>query len=122
MVLDSATQRLPDRPPAAAGRGVEWGAEFTRSIVEAAPQGIIAVQQDARITAANGAAARLFGYSCDEVIGQRLELLIPEEARGRHREHWAKYLAAPYTRPMGQEMTLTGRRKDGSEFPAEVGL
>ena len=99
-----------------------WGDESTRALAEATPQGVISVTREGVIAWANSATQCLFGYSRDELIGQPLECLIPERARDRHRRHWALYAADPYVRPMGTGMTLNALRKDGSEFPTEIGL
>jgi PAS domain S-box-containing protein len=75
-----------------------------------------------RIVLANGNTERMFGYKREELLGQRLEILIPENARGRHVEHHRRYFENPQSRPMGVGLTLEGRRKDGTTFPIEVGL
>jgi PAS domain S-box-containing protein len=64
----------------------------------------------------------MFGYDREELLGQTLEILLPERYRSRHVEHRHGYFAAPHVRAMGAGMSLAGRRKDGSEFPVEVGL
>ena len=107
-----------DTPP----HELEWGDESTRALAEATPQGVISVTGDGIIVWANCAAECLFGYSRDELIGHPLEILIPERARDRHRKHWALYVADPYVRPMGTGMALNALRKDGREFPTEIGL
>lgn len=66
--------------------------------------------------------AQLFGYTREEMVGQPIEMLIPERYRGHHTEYRAEYVAHPEIRAMGHGRELFGRRKDGSEFPVEVGL
>src|SRR5918999_1190918 len=66
--------------------------------------------------------AALFGYARDELLDQRVELLVPERFRAVHPAHRAGYFADPRTRPMGAELELFGRRKDGRQFPAEISL
>lgn len=83
---------------------------------------MICVDPDGRITLANAQASRLFGYSREELIGELIELLVPHSARDIHPDHRSAYVAWPRPRPMGAGMELAARRKDGSEFPAEISL
>src|SRR5205823_1304034 len=62
------------------------------------------------------------GYARDELLGQPVEILMPERFRAGHVGHRADYVAAPRTRPMGTGLELYGRRKDGSEFPVQISL
>lgn len=64
----------------------------------------------------------MFGYRRSELIGQTLELLLPESARAAHTKHRTAYFAEPRVRPMGQDLVLAGRRQDGSRFPVEISL
>ncbi len=93
-----------------------------RDIFEAAPDGIVVVDGAGRIRVVNRQIELLFGYERSELIGQRVEVLVPEGARTAHGQHRAAYVGAPSTRPMGSGLDLFGRRKDGSEFPAEISL
>jgi PAS domain S-box-containing protein len=90
--------------------------------VEAAPNGMLMIGRDGKIVLANPEVERLFGYDKEEMLGQRLELLLPERFRGRHPELRAGFFAAPEARSMGRDREAFGRRKDGTEFPVEVGL
>jgi len=102
---------------------VDGGGEARfRGLLEAAPDAMICVDHRGRITIANAQAERLFGYSRDEMIGELIELLVPESARHVHPLHRGGYVAEPRPRPMGAGMELAGRRKDGTEFPAEISL
>jgi PAS domain S-box-containing protein len=93
-----------------------------RELLEAAPDAIIEVDQEGRIVLLNAATEAIFGYRREELLGEPVERLIPEGARGRHHAHRAAYWANPVTRPMGFGMILLARRKDGSEFPVEISL
>lgn len=95
---------------------------YLRPILDAAPDAMVVIDQGGRIVDANAQTKRLFGYGREELTGQPIELLVPERLRGAHREHRAAYLGNPRTRPMGVGLCLNGRRKDGSEFPAEISL
>ena len=93
-----------------------------KSFFEAAPQGILGVSGDGRISMVNRRIEELFGYTRDELVGQELELLLPERFRGSHIAHRDGYFAEPHIRAMGVGLDLAGRRKDGTEFPIEIGL
>jgi PAS domain S-box-containing protein len=91
-------------------------------LLEAAPDAIICVDSDGRILLVNGQTERLFGYGREELIGHHVDVLVPEAARGVHAAHRSNYVKRPVARPMGAGMPLAGRRKDGSQFPAEISL
>jgi len=93
-----------------------------RELVDAAPDGLIVCDPQGKITLVNAEAERMFGYARDELLGQPIESLIPQQARPRHQQHLADFTAAPRLRPMGSELDLRGHRKDGSEFPVEISL
>lgn len=93
-----------------------------RAVFEAAPDGIIIVDQGGTIRDANPAALRMFAYAVDELVGAPIEILVPDEARARHETHRRAFSQVPRTRPMGIGMELRGRRRDGSLFPVEIGL
>jgi PAS domain S-box-containing protein len=92
------------------------------SLLEAAPDAIVCVAADGTIAMANAQTVRLFGYDRHELVGQPVELLVPERVRGMHPGHRAKYVTDPHPRPMGAGMRLAARRKDGTEFSAEISL
>ena len=91
-------------------------------ILDTAPLGIVAVDRDGRIVWANGRFEVLFGYARHQVLGETLELLVPERLRPGHVRHRAEFFAEPRVRPMGFGLDLTARRRDGSEFPVEISL
>jgi formate hydrogenlyase transcriptional activator len=88
----------------------------------ASPDAIIVTTVDGHISAASPATERLFGYSQSELIGNLVEILIPERFRGRHPQRRGAYVAAPGVRPMGTGLELYGLRKDGTEFPVDIML
>jgi len=93
-----------------------------RGLLEAAPDAVVGVDAEGRIALVNGQAERLFGYGRDELVGQPVEILVPDSVRELHPGHRSRYFAHPTTRPMGAGLNLAGRRRDGSEFPAEISL
>ncbi len=93
-----------------------------RQIIEAAPSGIVMVDQQGHITLANKLIVQQFAYAKEEVIGQPIEVLLPERFRERHVRFREEFLGSPESRRMGKNRELLGRRKDGSEFPVEVTL
>jgi len=92
------------------------------ALLEAAPDAMVCVAGDGLIAVANAQAEKLFGYTRDELIGQPVEMLVPDGVRDVHPSHRAGYLADPKPRPMGADMRLAGRRRDGTTFPAEISL
>ena len=92
------------------------------AFLESASQAIISTDRAGRIVLANHQAEELFGYSREELLDSSIEMLLPEARRGAHAQIRAGYLRRPSVRPMGSGMELSARRKDGSEFPVEVGL
>lgn len=93
-----------------------------RLAVEAAPSGMIMADSEGRIILLNAYTEKLFGYGRDELTGQKLEMLVPERFRGKHSGLRAGYITQPTIRPMGVGRDLFALRKDGSEFPVEIGL
>lgn len=90
-----------------------------RSLVESAPDGIVMVDTAGRIELVNRQAEEMFRYRAAELLGQRVELLMPDELRDRHAGHRAEFTADPHPR---RPLCVQARRKDGSEFPVEVRL
>jgi PAS domain S-box-containing protein len=96
--------------------------EKFRLVLDGAPNAMIMVDSAGVISFANAPAATVFGYSHNELIGCNIETLIPERFRDQHPGHRKGFFSQPSTRAMGAGRDLFGRRKDGSEFPVEVGL
>ncbi|HTT52435.1 MAG TPA: ATP-binding protein [Streptosporangiaceae bacterium] len=92
------------------------------AFVDAAPDALVCVAPSGRITLVNAQTERLFGYRRQELEGELVEVLVPEAARAVHARQRAGYVADPVPRPMGAGLQLTGRRRDGSTFPAEISL
>lgn len=93
-----------------------------RRVVEWAPTAIVMVDRDGRIVLTNAQTERIFGYRREELQGQPVEILVPERFAGHHPGFRQGFLADPHTRPMGSGRDLFARRRDGSEFPVEIGL
>ena len=100
----------------------DQGEHELRLLFEAAPNGMIVTDQDGVITFANRQIEKLFGYPRGELIGRSIEVLIPERFRAAHPAMRAAFAKNPTTRPMGAGRDLYGLRKDGAEFPVEIGL
>lgn len=96
--------------------------ERFRLVVEAAPNAMLMADRNRRITLVNRNTEGLFGYPRAELIGELLEMLVPERFRDRHPDHVANFFGDPKTRSMGAGRELFGRRKDGTEMPIEIGL
>ncbi|MDE3095692.1 MAG: PAS domain S-box protein [Chloroflexota bacterium] len=92
------------------------------ALLDFAPDAIVVVDAVGRIVVASARVEALFGYTRAELTGQNVDILLPEEMRGRHARQRAGYAAAPHTRPMGIGLELFARRKDGSRFPVEISL
>jgi len=93
-----------------------------RDLLEAAPDAIIEVDREGRIVLLNRVTEKMFGYPRAELLGRPVELLIAEDLRDIHAGHRRQYWSAPQTRTMGTGLSLHGKRKDGSQFPVEIGL
>ncbi len=96
--------------------------ERFRLLIETAPTGIVICDGQGRITETNAQLHRMFGYRREDLVGQPVEILIPEQHRGVHVGHRTTYVNRPQARPMGVGMELYGRRSDGTTFPVEISL
>jgi PAS domain S-box-containing protein len=86
------------------------------------PDAAVVVDAEGTIVSANEHTATQFGYELGDLVGQPVEILIPERFRHRHRGYRAEYSAAPRARAMGAGLRLFGRRRDGAEFPVDISL
>lgn len=96
--------------------------ERLRLVVEASPSGMIMVDQHGVIVLVNAQVERLFAYTREELIGKKIEVIVPERFRSEHPAHREKFFSDPRARAMGAGRDLYGAKKDGAEFPVEIGL
>ncbi len=96
--------------------------ERFRRVVESAPSGMIMVGREGKITLVNSQTEKLFGYSREELLGQKIEMLVPERFRVEHPGHRDSFFSDPKARAMGAGRDLFGLKKDGTEIPVEIGL
>jgi PAS domain S-box-containing protein len=92
------------------------------ALVDAAPDALIVVDERGTIRIANRQAGTLFGYDVVDLVGRSVDLLVPDAIRTVHPAHRRRYMAQPKTRPMGAQLKLSARRKDGTTFPVDISL
>lgn len=90
--------------------------------LESAPDAIVVVDSEGRMVKVNRLTEQMFGFDRAELLGNEVEMLVPPRYRHSHVRHREQYSAQPQTRPMGMGRSLTGLKKDGSEFPIEISL
>jgi PAS domain S-box-containing protein len=96
--------------------------EMFRLAVDAAPNAMVMVDGEGIIILVNAQTEKMFGYRREEIMGREVDILLPEEYRGRHPAHRAEFMHEPRVRAMGAGRELYGLRKDGTKFPVEIGL
>ena len=99
-----------------------FGAEVSWSLLNAAPDGVVVASETGEIVFVSDQAATLLGYEPADLIGQSVDVLLPEALRSVHRAHRTRYRAEPTPRAMGAGLLLRARRSDASEFPVEISL
>ncbi len=100
----------------------ETSEPFFRNLLESAPDAMIIVDEEGKITVVNKQAEKMFGYSRKQMVGKPIEFLLPSRLRDGHIKRRDAYAEKPTVRPMGSGMELQGCRSDGSEFPVEISL
>ena len=105
-----------------AGGKFERTNKMLAAFFQFSPDAVIVVDEAGRITRVNDQVKSMFGYTSREIVGKRIEVLVPARFRGRHEEHRSRYMSAPRLREMGVDLDLYALCKDGSEFPADIML
>jgi len=96
--------------------------ELFRLVVDAVPDAIVMFDQGGKIKLVNKQTETMFGYSPVELMGNRVEILLPKRFRSKHTKYRKGYFKNPVERPVGEELELFALHKDGSEFPVNISL
>jgi PAS domain S-box-containing protein len=119
-VIDELASDMNDRHEA--NEGLRRSEKLFRGLLESAPDAVVILDDKGCFVFVNAQTEELFGYPRDELLGCRIEMLLPERVGDSDVEQPGDYLWDPKTRPLGVGLDLVGRRKDGSEFPVDVSL
>src|SRR3989304_2670117 len=119
---DSPNAVMPQRRSGLERQMLPKGESLFRELVELAPDAMVIADQEGKIVLVNIQTEKMFGYRRQELLGQPVEVLVPERFRGQNVAHRQNYSAEPRVPPMTAGLELYGRRKDGSEFPVEISL
>ncbi len=101
---------------------VDESEAYFRNLLETAPDAMVIVDEQGQIAVVNAQVEEMFGYRREEILGQPIEILLPDRLRDRHTRHRHDFIADPQLRPMGEGLDLVALRKDRSEFPVEISL
>ena len=112
LVASTVRELQPDDPSEA----------YFRTLLDSAPDAMIIVDRKGRMAIVNEQAERMFGYGRGELLGRKIEMLLPEQLRKEHQDFRKTFVADPEVRPMGLGRNLVARRSDGTEFPVEISL
>jgi len=115
-------QGVPSNQPNVSPQKTVAETLLSPAVLEAIPDAVVAVNQRGIIIHTNSQTEAMFGYTRDELIGHKIEMLVPERQRSLHDQHREGYRARPKIRRMGSGLDLYGRRRDGSEVPVEISL
>ncbi len=113
LLIASTIRDVSEREPSEA---------YFRQLLKLAPDAMIILDDEGRISIVSDQVEKMFGYSREELTGRPIEILLPARLRQRHREHREGFAREPKVRPMGIGLDLRARRKDGSEFAVEISL
>lgn len=111
-----------DRRPRGEGARLRRSRAMAQALLESASEGILMIDGGGSIVVVNAGAERMFGYDRNELLGQPLDVLLPERFREAHTGYRSAFFSAPRVRPMGRGLDLVARRRDGTEFPVEISL
>jgi len=110
------------REPPSLEAGDPGKADLYRQIIEASPNGLLQIGEDGRILLVNRCIEAMFGYDRADLLGRPVEVLLPARFRASHGMLRRNFIASAATRPMGADRVIIGLRRDGTEFPVEIGL